>query len=107
MRFEFLFIVALVAFALLFSANAFADGENSAGDRSPGDVPSPFDQEPVHFDCWAPGEPGARVLPSCDPSVTPPPQLPVMLGDLLNFSSFEPSPRWWEFWKPGWSTIWE
>jgi hypothetical protein len=72
-----------------------------------------IDTEQLIFgsDCWIPGEPGAGILPPCDPTVQPPPQAPSVLTDISELTSFapnlEPSPRWWEFWKSGWGARWE
>jgi hypothetical protein len=66
-----------------------------------------LDTEEVTFgsDCWVPGEPGEDILPPCDPNTSSSARAAPVSITAFESSSLERVPRWWEFWKAGWS-IW-
>jgi hypothetical protein len=107
MRYQIKLPWLLVNFALALIVCEPAKADQVTGTES--GIQSPSNVEEVEFgsDCWVPGEPGANILPPCDPMVKPPPQLPMDPIDISELSSFEPNPRWWEFWKSGWCARWE
>jgi hypothetical protein len=61
------------------------------------------EEAPFGSDCWVPGEPGENILPPCDPSVTPSMRAAPVSATAFDTDEIERIPRWWEFWKPGWS----
>ena len=75
---------------MLLCTCTFAEESGATNER-------PTIENQVPADCWAPGEPGADVLPPCDPSVTP-----VKKDEAVAVTTFEAAPRWWEFWKDDW-----
>jgi hypothetical protein len=64
-----------------------------------------IEEAPFGSDCWVPGEPGENILPPCDPSVSPSTRAAPVSTTAFEAGTIERLPRWWEFWKPGWS-IW-
>ncbi len=99
----FFAMLALVALTATTSDAAAAD----LGTDADAQIHESFPPEELLFgtDCWAPGDPGENVLPPCDPKIVPPTRAAPVSETAFDDTHVERVPRWWEFWKPGW-TIW-
>ena len=85
---------------------------NAGGDEADLTSPDPLvSPNAEHHDCWALGEPGAGLLPPCnpdnDPDAVPAPEFVLIpeSGSVTSFGSNDLEdicPSWWQFWMSDW-----